>query len=132
LPAPERELSHYSELREIEPLQIWEGVVARAVAGDEATLAAIELDPGAVVPEHAHVNEQTGILIRGSLTFTIGGETKKLLPGAMWVIPGHTPHSVEVGPEGAGLVELFAPPRADWAGLQRLDPSTDAATLGLA
>ena len=125
-------MSHYSELREIEPLQIWEGVAARVVHGDEATLAAIELEPGAVVPEHAHLNEQTGILIRGQLTFTIGGETKELRPGATWVIPAHTPHSVEVAPEGASLVELFAPPRADWGGLERLDASSDAATLGLA
>ena len=125
-------MSHYSELREIEPLQIWDGVVARALSGTEATLAAIELDPGAVVPEHAHLNEQTGILVRGSLTFTIGGETKELRPGAAWVIPAHTPHSVEVGAEGASLVELFAPPRADWGGLERLDASTDTAMLGLA
>jgi quercetin dioxygenase-like cupin family protein len=125
-------MSHYSELREIEPLRIWEGVVARAVSGAEATLAAIELDPGAVVPEHAHLNEQTGILVNGSLTFTIGGEVKELGPGAMWVIPAHTPHSVEVGPDGASLLELFAPPRADWAGLDRLAASADVATLGLA
>ena len=115
-------MSHYSELREIEPL----------VHGDEATLAAIELEPGAVVPEHAHLNEQTGILVSGSLTFTIGGETKEVRPGAMWVIPAHTPHSVVVGPDGASLVELFAPPRADWGGLERLAASTDVATLGLA
>ncbi|MFL5930253.1 MAG: cupin domain-containing protein, partial [Gaiellaceae bacterium] len=113
-------MSFYSELRRIEPLQIWEGVVARTVGGAEATLAAIELDPGTVVPEHAHQNEQTGILIRGQLTFTIGGETKALRPGAAWVIPAHTPHSVEAGPQGASLVELFAPPRADWGGLDRL------------
>jgi quercetin dioxygenase-like cupin family protein len=125
-------LSFYSELREIEPLQIWDGVVARTVTGAEATLAAIDLDPGAVVPEHSHMNEQTGILIRGQLTFTIAGETKELRPGATWVIPAHAPHSVEVGPDGASLVELFAPPRADWGGLERLDASSDAATLGLA
>jgi quercetin dioxygenase-like cupin family protein len=124
-------LSHYKELRSIEPQRIWDGVVARALSGTEATLAAIELDPGAVVPEHSHVNEQTGILVRGSLTFTIGGETKELRPGAAWVIPGDTPHSVEVGPEGASLVELFSPPRDDWAGLERLDPSIESATLGL-
>ena len=124
-------MSHYTELRDIEPQRIWEGVVARSVSGAEATLAAIELDPGAVVPEHSHVNEQTGILIRGSLTFTIGGETKELRPGAAWVIPAHTPHSVEVGPEGASLVELFSPPRSDWADLERLDAAAEIATLGL-
>jgi len=30
------------------------------------------------------------------------------------------PHAVVGGPEGAFLVELFAPPRDDWGGLERL------------
>jgi quercetin dioxygenase-like cupin family protein len=124
-------MSAFQELREIAPIKIWDGVTVRAVDGVEATLATIELDPNAVVPEHAHLNEQTGILLSGSLTFTIADESKELQPGAAWVIPAHAPHSVTVGPEGAKLVELFAPPRTDWAGLERLQASSDAALLDL-
>jgi quercetin dioxygenase-like cupin family protein len=113
-------MSAFSDVDALDVLQIWDGVQARAVAGAEATLAHIELAPNAAVPEHHHANEQTGILLRGSLTFTIGGETKELRPGAMWVIPADVPHSVVVGPDGAALAELFAPPRADWSGLERL------------
>jgi quercetin dioxygenase-like cupin family protein len=113
-------MTAFSHLDELEILRVWEGVHGRAVAGAEATLAWIELDPNTVVPEHHHVNEQTGILVRGSLTFTVGAETKELQPGAMWVIPADVPHSVTAGPEGAALAELFAPPRADWGGLERL------------
>ena len=85
--------------------------------------ALIDLEPNTHVPEHHHVNEQTGILLRGSMSFTIGDETKQIEPGEMWVIPADVPHSVISGPEGATLAELFAPPRADWAGLERL-PAT--------
>jgi len=113
-------MSAFSEIGELEVIPIWDGVRARAVVGAEATLAHIELDPNTVVPEHHHVHEQTGILLRGSLTFTIGGESKELRPGAMWVIPADVPHSVSVGPEGAALAELFAPPRDDWSGIERL------------
>ena len=113
-------MSAFSQLDELEVLKIWDGVHGRAVAGEEATLAWIDLEPGVLVPEHRHPNEQTGILLRGSLTFTIGAETQELRPGAMWVIPGDVPHSVAAGPEGAALAELFAPPRADWGGLERL------------
>jgi quercetin dioxygenase-like cupin family protein len=116
----------FSHIDELEVLRIWEGVHARAVAGSEATFAWIELDPSTVVPEHHHVNEQTGMLVRGSLMFTIGGETKELRPGAMWVIPANVPHTVAAGPDGAALAELFAPPRDDWAGLDRLAPSPAA------
>ena len=121
-------MSAFSDANELEILQIWDGVTGRAVAGTEATLVLIELVPNAVVPEHQHPNEQTGLLLRGSLRFTVGGETKELKPGAMWVIPGDTPHDVVAGPDGATLAELFAPPRADWGGLERLPASP--VTLG--
>lgn len=117
-------MSHFSDVRELEVLQIWETVTARVVAGTEATLAYIELEPNAEVPEHRHPNEQTGFLLRGSLTFRIDEETKELRPGAMWVIPGDVPHQVSAGSDGAALAELFAPPRADWGGLERRPGST--------
>ena len=68
-------MSHFSDASELEILQIWDGVTGRAVAGAEATLAFIELAPDAVVPEHRHPNEQTGLLLHGSLRFTVVGET---------------------------------------------------------
>ena len=116
-------MSAFSNTSDLAPIKIWDGVVARAVAGAEATLALIDLEPNTHVPEHHHVNEQTGILIGGSMSFTIGDETKQLQPGEMWVIPADVPHSVISGPQGVTLAELFAPPRADWAGLERL-PAT--------
>jgi quercetin dioxygenase-like cupin family protein len=119
-------MSYFTQIERLEPLQVWDGVVAWPVAGAEATFAGIELAPNAVVPEHRHANEQTGILLRGSLRFRIGGETKELGPGAMWVIPGDTPHDVTAGTDGAFLVELFAPPRGDWAELPRLEPRPPA------
>jgi quercetin dioxygenase-like cupin family protein len=116
-------MTAFDNLDKIVPLRIWDGVIGRAVVGERATLAAIELAPNTVVPEHHHVNEQMGILLRGSLTFRIGDERKTLEPGGTWVIPANVPHDVEVGPDGAWLVELFAPRRDDWGGLDRLEPS---------
>jgi quercetin dioxygenase-like cupin family protein len=118
----------FAHVDELEVLKIWDGVRGRAVAGAHATLAVIELDPNAVVPEHRHPNEQTGLLLRGSLRFTIAGEAEDLRPGAMWVIPGDTPHDVVAGGEGATIAELFSPPREDWAALERDAPSP--VTLG--
>jgi quercetin dioxygenase-like cupin family protein len=119
-------MSAFNHLNEIVPLQIWDGVVGRAISGDGASLVAISLDPGTNVPEHSHANEQTGMLVSGSLTFRIGDESRDLDRGGTWVIPANVPHSVDAGPDGAFLIELFAPPRADWAGLERLEPSPPA------
>jgi unsaturated pyranuronate lyase len=117
-------MSHFNEFKEIVPLQIWEGVVARVWSGEKAALAAIELAPNSTVPEHSHANEQTGFLLRGALTFRIADEQKDLVPGSTWVVPSQVPHEVHVGPDGALLVELFAPPRDDWAGLPALAPTS--------
>jgi quercetin dioxygenase-like cupin family protein len=119
-------MSAFNHLNDIVPLQIWTGVVGRAISGKEASLVAVSLDAGTDVPEHQHMNEQTGMLISGAVTFRIGDETEQLVRGSTWVIPANVPHSVTAGPDGAFLIELFAPPRGDWAGLDRLEPGPPA------
>jgi quercetin dioxygenase-like cupin family protein len=119
-------MSYFDDVNEIVPLRVWDGVVARVWSGEQAALSAIELEPNSHVPEHAHTNEQAGILLRGRLTFRIGDESKDLRPGSTWAIPASVPHEVHTGPDGAFLIELFAPPRADWAGLTRLQPGSVA------
>jgi quercetin dioxygenase-like cupin family protein len=116
-------VSAFAELAALSPLRIWNGVVGRVVEGERVTLCVVELDPSCAVPEHSHDNEQVGVLLSGSLTFRIGDETRQLAPGGTWSIPANTPHSVETGPDGAVVAEVFAPPRADWANLEALEPT---------
>ncbi len=115
-------MSSFDDSSTVAPLRIWDGVVGRVVQGERITLTLIELDPGCVVPEHAHENEQVGILLRGSMTFRIAGDERELGPGGMWRILANEKHDVVAGPEGATLAEAFSPVRADWAGLERLEP----------
>ncbi len=112
----------FGELAALQPLQVWDGVVAWAVHGEGVTLTLIELEPGAVIPEHRHENEQVGILVSGSLSFRIGDESRDVDPGATWRIGANTPHELTIGGEGAVVVEVFAPPRDDWESLERLEP----------
>ena len=104
----------------MEHIRIWDGVTVQAVEGDRTTLAIVDLEPGANVPEHRHDNEQLGVLIRGAMHFRVGDETRDLAPGATWRILSNTPHEVTAGPEGALAIESFAPARADWGGLERI------------
>jgi quercetin dioxygenase-like cupin family protein len=116
-------LSVFDDVGELPRQQIWDGVVSRSIRSELLTLALVELEPNAAVPEHSHENEQVGLLIQGSLTFTIGGETRALDPGGTWRILTNVPHSVTVGPDGASLVEVFAPARADWERLEQQAPA---------
>ena len=114
-------MGHLGEIGTVAPQRIWEGITGRPVHGAGVTLALVELEPGIHLPEHAHANEQLGLVIEGSITFTIGGETRTLGPGGVWRIPGETPHFADVGPEGAVVVDVFAPVREDWKALPTVD-----------
>jgi unsaturated pyranuronate lyase len=94
--------------------QIWESVSVRTVDGERLTLGIVELDPNAVVPEHRHDHEQLGMVLQGSLEFRVGEETRSLGPGGTWRIPSNMPHDVKVGPDGAVVIDVFAPVREDW------------------
>jgi quercetin dioxygenase-like cupin family protein len=78
------------------------------------TFAIVDLGPDTVVDEHQHPNEQMGVVLRGSLRFTVGAETQQLNVGDTYVIPGGVPHHVVAGPEGAVVVDVFSPVREDW------------------
>jgi quercetin dioxygenase-like cupin family protein len=106
----------------LRPYALREGITARAVTGDRMTLAVVDLEPNAVLPEHHHDNEQLGFVLRGSMTFTVGGEKRELSEGDTYAIPSHVPHDAIAGPEGCTVVDAFAPGRADWEKLERPDP----------
>jgi quercetin dioxygenase-like cupin family protein len=113
-------MSAFGGIASHEHLRIWNGVTAQAVEGERSTLAIVDLEPGSTVPEHHHDNEQLGVLVRGSMRFRVGDESRELVPGDTWQIASHVPHEVTAGPDGALAVESFTPARADWAALERL------------
>ncbi len=112
----------FDELAALPPLPIWDGIAARAVESERLTLSVVELDPDAVIPEHSHENEQVGLLLTGSMRFRVGDETRDAVPGTTWAIPPNVPHDVVVGPEGAVVVEVFAPRREDWQAIALDEP----------
>jgi unsaturated pyranuronate lyase len=115
-------LAGFDDLRGLRVIQVWDTVVARAIHGDRQSLAVVELDPNAVVPEHRHENEQLGMVISGALTFRIADETRELGPGETWTIPSNVPHEVTAGPQGAVVIDVFAPVRADWEEREKSEP----------
>ena len=51
------------------------------------TFAVVELDPHAVGVAHQHPNEQIGLVLRGTMTFTIGDETRGSRPATRTSFP---------------------------------------------
>jgi quercetin dioxygenase-like cupin family protein len=106
----------------LRPYRIWKGASARAVHGERITMAVVDVDPDQDVPEHSHDNEQVGFVLRGKITMTVAGESRTLSVGETYCIPSNVRHSAATGPEGATVVDVFAPVRADWEKLERPEP----------
>ena len=119
-------MSNLRDIGDFPLLEIWGGdaVRARRVEGERITFAVVELAPNAVVPEHRHENEQMGMVIQGQMHFTIDGEMRTLGPGGTWRILSNRPHDVVAGPDGAVVIDVFNPTRADWADRVVVDPPT--------
>lgn len=120
-------MANLVDIGDVPALDVWgDTVQARVVAGANASLALVELAPGAVVPEHRHEHEQLGMCVDGSITFTVDGERRELGPGGTWLIPSNLPHDAVAGPDGAVVVDIFSPVRADWDALPARHPADPA------
>jgi quercetin dioxygenase-like cupin family protein len=97
------------------------GVEGRPLFGEGAMVNLIEFDAGATVPAHSHPHEQLGVVLRGMQALVVDGVAHELGPMEAYVLPGHVEHSAYCGPEGATVIDVFAPVREDyreqWAGL---------------
>lgn len=94
----------------------------RLITGDRMMLAHVYLKKGAVVPRHAHENEQLTYILEGALRFWIGEDEKEIIDvraGEVLHIPSNVPHKAEAL-EDTLDVDIFSPPRQDW-----LDKSDD-------
>ena len=115
-------MSAFDELAAIPPQEIIGGLLARVVHADRITLAVVEIEPDAELPEHSHENEQLGLVLSGSVTFRVGEEARSLGPGGIWRIPANTSHFLRASHEGAVVLDVFTPPRNDWKSLDALRP----------
>jgi len=111
-------VSNLVDFASLPVIDVWGAAVrARRVEGERITLALVELAPDSIVPGHQHEAEQMGMVVEGSVSFTIGEERRQLGPGGTWRIPSNMPHQVTAGPAGATVIDIFAPTRSDWDAL---------------
>jgi quercetin dioxygenase-like cupin family protein len=88
----------------------------RLITGSGMMIAHVYLARGAIVPMHAHVNEQITYILEGRLRFTFGddeGEVVEIGAGEVLTIPPHLPHKAEALADTLD-VDVFTPPREDW------------------
>ena len=85
------------------PLQ---GLEAWMLQTGQAMAMFFELPEGVQVPEHSH-GAQWGVVLRGRLEFTIGGETRVYEQGDTYFVPAGVAHEATIHPGYAGI-DVFA------------------------
>jgi quercetin dioxygenase-like cupin family protein len=89
------------------------GIAGHYVHGDQMTLGYIEIEAGAILPEHHHVHEQITYILEGQLDMVIGGKPCPLKAGMYYVIPSNVPHSA-VARVNCKVIDVFNPVREDY------------------
>jgi quercetin dioxygenase-like cupin family protein len=90
------------------------GVTRRAVWLEGVMLTFFTFAPNAVVPEHAHENEQITVVTKGAMEFTLGEETKVLRTGDGVRIPPNVSHKAVVLDDITEAYDAWNPPRDDY------------------
>ncbi|MFC1847402.1 cupin domain-containing protein, partial [Chloroflexota bacterium] len=90
------------------------GVVLQLVWGERIMLSRVTFQPNSTVPDHSHPHEQTGIVLEGEITLTIGSDSRLCKKGDAFTIPDNVRHSVVVGKKPAVVLDTFNPTREDY------------------
>jgi quercetin dioxygenase-like cupin family protein len=100
-------------LAEIEEQMLIPGAAARFVHSEHMTLAYWDFDADVPLPEHAHPHEQVTNVIEGVFDLTVDGETTRLRPGSVVLIPPNATHSGR-SITACRIIDVFHPVREDY------------------
>jgi len=93
--------------------EIMPGLHGKLVHTENMSIVFWEVEEGAEVHEHAHMNEQVMHVIEGKFEFTLDGETKMYHSGDLVVIAPHKKHSGKALTP-CKLMDVFSPVREEY------------------
>ena len=101
--------SPFGTFNDKEPFAIFDGVGLRAIAGDQVFLGHVTYAPGTTVARHAHEHtEQVMLVLDGSVTMTIGAESRELGAGDVCVVNRGVEHELR-STDGVTFIEALGP-----------------------
>jgi quercetin dioxygenase-like cupin family protein len=104
----------FIRFEDVRSFALTDGVAGRPLFGVNGMLNLIEFEPGSVVPLHSPPHEQLGIVLRGMQALVVDGVAHELQQMEGYVLPGGVEHSAYCGPDGALVLDVFAPVREDY------------------
>ncbi len=103
----------FLKLEELQIKQPFPGFKVRFVHSATMTFAHWNIEAGALLPEHSHPHEQVANVIQGEFELTINGETRRLGPGSVGIIPSNAVHSGRAVTR-CHIIDAFYPIREDY------------------
>ena len=103
----------FTDLNTLDSHEIIKGFKGRFMHSDNMTASFWQVDKGAILPEHAHPEEQISIVTQGELALTVNGKTKIMTPGKVAVIPSNVVHSGKALTY-CEVTDIFSPLREDY------------------
>jgi quercetin dioxygenase-like cupin family protein len=94
--------------------QLAEGMTTTIFPGEQAMLSVVRIDPHAMGQMHKHPEEQWGVMLEGSATRYQDEVEFLIRKGDIWRTPPHAMHTMKAGPEGAVVLDIFAPVRKEY------------------
>ena len=93
--------------------EIMPGYHGKMVHAETISIAFWDVEKGAKVPEHSHMNEQIMVVLEGRFEFTVDGATQIYQKNDIVVIPSYKPHSGRALTP-CRLMDVFSPVREEY------------------
>jgi quercetin dioxygenase-like cupin family protein len=94
--------------------KILDGITVKTlVFGEKMLFSEFHMEQGSKLPLHSHAQEQTGRLLKGKISLSIGTDKTEIKPGDGWLVPGNVEHGADIVEESIAI-EVFSPVREDY------------------
>ena len=103
----------FLKLEDSAPREIFPGFHVHFVHSANMTFAHWTIKAGAGLPEHSHPHEQVVNMLEGEFELTISGETRRLMPRSVAIIPSNAIHSGKAITD-CRIIDAFYPIREDY------------------
>jgi len=90
------------------------GSNSKLVAGKNAMLSFLTMEPHSYYPPHKHEAEQLMIVLDGYIDEIIDGKLYRLKKGDVCILPSNVEHGGYLGDVPCVVIDVFAPPRKDF------------------
>ena len=102
-------------LQDVQFTELSPGANSRLIAGRGAQLSFLRMNPNATFPDHIHPEEQLMTVLRGSIDEVILDGVAAMQKDDLLLLPGDMVHGGKVGEFGCDVLDVFWPPRPDYA-----------------